>query len=132
MIPTIHAAAAAIRAGWPTPVELLDECLANIDRYEDRVHAWVFVDRDGARAAAQACGMCLGALGSQTGGSITRPTAYCGVAGCKPTYGRVSCAGVVPLAYSMDHPGPMARCVHDLAVLLRAIAGPDVSDAACS
>src|SRR5205807_1077670 len=53
MIPTIHAAAESIRAGWPTPVELLDECLANIDRYEDRVHAWVFVDRDGARAEAQ-------------------------------------------------------------------------------
>ena len=60
-------------------------------------------------AAAPACGMCLGALGSQTGGSITRPASYCGVAGCKPTYGRVSGAGVVPLAASMDHPGPMAR-----------------------
>src|SRR6202011_3294493 len=52
-------------------------------------------------AAALACGMCLGALGSQTGGSITRPASYCGVAGCKPTYGRVSCAGVMPLAPSM-------------------------------
>jgi aspartyl-tRNA(Asn)/glutamyl-tRNA(Gln) amidotransferase subunit A len=83
-------------------------------------------------AAALACGMCLGALGSQTGGSITRPASYCGVAGCKPTYGRVSCAGVVPLAYSMDHPGPMARCVFDLAILLRAIAGPDMSDPTCS
>lgn len=232
MIPTIHAAAEAIRAGRTTPVDLLNECLANIDRYEDRVHAWVFVDRDGARAEAQrltdeakrgqvrgplhgipigikdifdavnwptaagsklwansvarkdatvverlrragavflgktvttqyasfdppvtrnpwnldrtpggsssgsaaalACGMCLGALGSQTGGSITRPASYCGVAGCKPTYGRVSCAGVVPLAYSMDHPGPMARCVFDLAILLRAIAGPDVHDPTCS
>jgi aspartyl-tRNA(Asn)/glutamyl-tRNA(Gln) amidotransferase subunit A len=79
-------------------------------------------------AAALACGMCLGALGSQTGGSITRPASFCGVAGLKPTYGRVSCAGVVPLAASMDHPGPMARCVRDLAILLQVIAGPDPLD----
>jgi aspartyl-tRNA(Asn)/glutamyl-tRNA(Gln) amidotransferase subunit A len=68
--------------------------------------------------------MCLGALGSQTGGSITRPASYCGVAGCKPTFGRVSVEGVVPLAPSMDHVGPLARNVCDLAILLRAIAGP--------
>jgi aspartyl-tRNA(Asn)/glutamyl-tRNA(Gln) amidotransferase subunit A len=79
-------------------------------------------------AAALACGMCLGALGSQTGGSITRPASYCGVAGCKPTYGRVSVQGVVPLAASMDHPGPMARCVRDLAILLQVIAGSDDHD----
>jgi aspartyl-tRNA(Asn)/glutamyl-tRNA(Gln) amidotransferase subunit A len=76
-------------------------------------------------AAAVACGMCLGALGSQTGGSITRPAAYCGVAGCKPTYGRVSTAGLVPLAASIDHPGTIAACVRDLAILLQAIAGRD-------
>lgn len=79
-------------------------------------------------AAALACGMCLGALGTQTGGSITRPSAYCGILGLKPTYGRVSTDGVVPLAASMDHPGPMARCVRDLAILLQAIAGPDPRD----
>jgi aspartyl-tRNA(Asn)/glutamyl-tRNA(Gln) amidotransferase subunit A len=79
-------------------------------------------------AAALACGMCLGALGSQTGGSITRPASYCAVTGCKPTYGRVGAAGVVPLAWSMDHPGPMARCVRDLALLLQVIAGPDPLD----
>jgi Asp-tRNA(Asn)/Glu-tRNA(Gln) amidotransferase A subunit family amidase len=83
-------------------------------------------------AAAIACGMCLGALGSQTGGSITRPASYCGVAGCKPTYGRVSCHGVVPLASSMDHPGPLASCVRDLALLLQAIGGPDPLDPSCS
>jgi aspartyl-tRNA(Asn)/glutamyl-tRNA(Gln) amidotransferase subunit A len=226
MIPTIHEAAERIRAGTTSPLDLLDICLANIDRYEDRVHAWVFVDREGAReeaqrltdevkrgrvrgplhgipiavkdifdvcnwptaagsklwansiarhdsmavaglrqagavflgktvttqyasfdppvtrnpwnlertpggsssgsAAALACSMCLGALGSQTGGSITRPASYCGVAGIKPTYGRVSCAGVVPLAHSMDHPGPMARSVFDLAIMLQAIAGLDL------
>jgi aspartyl-tRNA(Asn)/glutamyl-tRNA(Gln) amidotransferase subunit A len=79
-------------------------------------------------AAAAALGMCLGAIGSQTGGSITRPASYCGVAGLKPTYGRVSLAGIVPLAYGLDHPGPIARTVADLAVLLAAIAGPDPRD----
>src|SRR5262249_29682901 len=83
-------------------------------------------------AAALACGMCLGALGSQTGGSITRPAAYCGVAGCKPTYGRVSCHAVVPLSPSMDHPGPLAPGVLDFALLLQVIAGPDPLDPGCS
>jgi aspartyl-tRNA(Asn)/glutamyl-tRNA(Gln) amidotransferase subunit A len=231
MIPTIHAAAHDIRAGRTTPLDLLDLCLANIDRHEERVRAWVFVDREGAKseaerltdevkrgqvrgplhgipigikdifdvfdwptaagsklwanavarkdatvverlrragaillgktvttqyasfdppptrnpwnpertpggsssgsAAALACGMCLGALGSQTGGSITRPASYCGVTGIKPSYGLVPCTGVVPLAHSMDHPGPMARCVRDLAILLQAIAGPDGLDSEC-
>jgi Asp-tRNA(Asn)/Glu-tRNA(Gln) amidotransferase A subunit family amidase len=79
-------------------------------------------------AAAVAMGMCLGAIGSQTGGSITRPASYCGIAGCKPTYGRVSLAGIVPLAFGLDHPGPMARTVKDLAILLASIAGPDEHD----
>jgi aspartyl-tRNA(Asn)/glutamyl-tRNA(Gln) amidotransferase subunit A len=229
---TIHAAAEEMRQGRLTPIELLESCLARIDKYESRVHAWVLVDRQGAwaeaerltqelrrgdrrgplhgipiaikdifdvfdwptgcgsnlwaqsfarrdatvverlrragavfvgktvttafasfdppvtrnpwdvsrtpggsssgSAAALACGMCLGALGSQTGGSITRPASYCGVAGCKPTYARVSCDGVMPLAPSMDHPGPMARCVRDLAIILQTIAGPDERDPACS
>src|SRR5207245_7555165 len=68
-------------------------------------------------AAAVACGMCLGALASQTGGSIIRPASYCGVPGCKPTYGRCSLVGVVPLACSMDHIGPIASCTADLASL---------------
>lgn len=79
-------------------------------------------------AAAVASGMCLGAMGSQTGGSITRPASFCGIAGCKPTYGRVSCAGVMPLAVSMDHPGPMANCLTDVALLLQVIAGHDQTD----
>jgi aspartyl-tRNA(Asn)/glutamyl-tRNA(Gln) amidotransferase subunit A len=79
-------------------------------------------------AAAVAAGMCLAALGSQTGGSITRPATYCGVAGCKPTYGRVSLAGLVPLAPSMDHPGPIARTVRDLGYVLDVISGPDERD----
>lgn len=79
-------------------------------------------------AAAVACGMCLGALGSQTGGSITRPAGYCGAAGLKPTYGRVTVDATMPLAPSMDHPGPMAGCVLDLAILLQIIAGRDPRD----
>jgi Asp-tRNA(Asn)/Glu-tRNA(Gln) amidotransferase A subunit family amidase len=79
-------------------------------------------------AASVAAGMCLGGIGSQTGGSITRPASFCGVAGCKPTFGRVSCRGVVPLATSLDHPGPIARCISDLSILYDVLAGFDPSD----
>ncbi|MSS71727.1 MAG: amidase [Candidatus Latescibacteria bacterium] len=79
-------------------------------------------------AAAVASGMCLGAIGSQTGGSISRPAAYCGVVGCKPTHGRVSAHGFVPVSFSLDHPGPFARSVADAALLLRAMAGYDPRD----
>src|SRR5438552_13081773 len=222
---TITEAAEFIRRGELTPVELLDQCLARIDRYEPKVRAWVVIDRDGAReqaerrtaelkrgqnrgplhgipigvkdiidvfdlptgcgsklwansiarrdadcvkrlrqagavilgktvttafayldppvtrnpwnlertpggsssgsAAAVACGMSLGALGSQTGGSITRPAAFCGVCGLKPSWGRVSVEGVLPLAPSLDHVGVIARCVRDLAILLQPIVGYD-------
>lgn len=76
-------------------------------------------------AAAVATGMCLGAIGSQTGGSITRPASYCGIAGCKPTYGLVRLDGIMPLSHSMDHPGPMARNVMDLALMLRSMSAED-------
>jgi aspartyl-tRNA(Asn)/glutamyl-tRNA(Gln) amidotransferase subunit A len=229
---TIHEAAAAIRERGLSAVDLLETCLQRIEQTEPRLRAWVLVDRERARAeaeardrearrgewrgplhgiplgikdiidvfdwptaagsrrwagsvarqdatvvrrlraagavligktvttqyasfdppptrnpwnlsrtpggsgsgsaAAVAAGTCLGALGTQTGGSITRPASFCGVASCKPTYGRVSCHGIVPLAHSMDHPGPMARCVADLATLLQVIAGPDPLDPACA
>lgn len=73
-------------------------------------------------AAAVASGMCLGALGSQTGGSITRPAAFCGVAGYKPSFGLLSRRGMFPFAPSLDHPGPMARTVDDLICLMTALA----------
>ncbi|HKX19699.1 MAG TPA: amidase, partial [bacterium] len=79
-------------------------------------------------AAALAARMCQGALGSQTSGSICRPAAFCGVVGLKPTFGRVSRYGVHPLAWTLDHPGPMARTVRDVAMLFDAIAGPDPND----
>lgn len=225
---TITEAAGFVRAGEITPSELLEQCLARIDRYEERVRAWVYLDREGAReqaarlsaelkqgnyrgplhgipvgikdiidvfdmptgcgsklwaqsyarrdatvverlrqagavimgktvttafasfdppvtrnpwnlgrtpggsssgsAAAVACGMCLGALATQTGGSITRPASYCGVYSLKPTYGGVSVDGVLPLAPSLDHVGVMANCVLDLAILFQVIAGPDNRD----
>jgi aspartyl-tRNA(Asn)/glutamyl-tRNA(Gln) amidotransferase subunit A len=221
---TIHEAAAALRLRQVTPLDLVEMCLKNIDAWEPHVHAWVFVDRDGARAEAKrlgdelnrgqdrgplhgipigikdifdvfdwptACGselwanavaredcevvkrlraagaifmgktvttqfasfdppvtrnpwnlghtpggsssgsaaavstlMCLGAMGSQTGGSITRPATFCGIAGFKPSYGLVPLQGIMPLAHSMDHPGPIGRCIRDLALILQVIADP--------
>jgi aspartyl-tRNA(Asn)/glutamyl-tRNA(Gln) amidotransferase subunit A len=80
--------------------------------------------------AALAAGFCYGALGSDTGGSIRNPAAHCGIVGIKPTYGRVSRFGVVPLSWSLDHAGPMARNVEDCAVMLQALAGYDAQDPA--
>src|SRR5262245_19397863 len=222
---TITDAAELIRRGDLTPVELLDQCLARIDRYEERVRAWVVVDRAGAReqaerltaelnrgenrgplhgipvgikdiidgfdmptacgsklwansyaerdatcverlrhagavilgktvttayasfdppptrnpwnlertsggsssgsAAAVACGMCLAALATQTGGAITRPARYCGGDSLKPSPRRVSVDGVLPLAPSMDHVGAMANSIRDLAIIIQTIAGRD-------
>ena len=82
--------------------------------------------------AAVAAGLCLGALGSDTGGSIRLPSACCGIVGLKPTYGRVSRAGAMILSWSNDHIGPMALTVRDTALLLQAIAGHDRLDATSS
>ncbi|MBM4420254.1 MAG: amidase, partial [Chloroflexi bacterium] len=82
----------------------------------------------GGSAAALAAFLAAGALGSDTAGSIRVPSALCGVVGLKPTYGRVSRAGAAPLAWSLDHVGPMARRVADVAALLRVMAGPDPRD----
>jgi Asp-tRNA(Asn)/Glu-tRNA(Gln) amidotransferase A subunit family amidase len=226
---TIIGSAAALTGGELTCEALLERCLARIDAWEDQIHAWVSVDREGARRQARECdaklakhrsagsvqqlsplfgipigikdiidiagqptgagsgllasgplaqrdatvvrklreagaiilgktvttqfacfdppptrnpwnlahtpggsssgsaagvaaGMCLGAIGSQTGGSIIRPASFCGVAGCKPTFGRVSLDGFVPVAPSLDTVGPIAGCVVDLAIILNAIA----------
>ena len=79
-------------------------------------------------AAAVAARMVPLALGSQTAGSILRPAAYCGVFGLKPTYGLISRFGIFPLAWSLDHPGPIARSIEDLALALTVLAGPDPRD----
>jgi aspartyl-tRNA(Asn)/glutamyl-tRNA(Gln) amidotransferase subunit A len=81
-------------------------------------------------AVAVAAELCYGALGSDTGGSIRQPAAYCGIVGLKPTYGRVSTRGVIPLAWSLDHLGPMTRTVRDAALMLQAMAGYDPEDTA--
>jgi aspartyl-tRNA(Asn)/glutamyl-tRNA(Gln) amidotransferase subunit A len=84
----------------------------------------------GGPGAALAASLCLGSLGSDTGGSIRMPASMCGVVGFKPTFGRVSKYGVVPLSDSLDHAGPMTRSVEDTALVLQAIAGPDPNDLA--
>lgn len=80
-------------------------------------------------ASALAAGFCPLALGSDSGGSIRIPAALCGVVGMKPSYGRVSLNGVLPLSWTLDHAGPLARTVSDVATLLAVIAGPDPNDA---
>jgi aspartyl-tRNA(Asn)/glutamyl-tRNA(Gln) amidotransferase subunit A len=84
----------------------------------------------GGSAVALAAQLVPLALGSDTGGSIRVPSAFCGTVGLKPTYGRVSAAGVWPLARSLDHPGPMARTPEDAKLLLAAVAGVDPADPA--
>lgn len=86
----------------------------------------------GGSAAAVAAGIVEAALGSDTGGSIRQPAAFCGVVGVKPTYGRVSRFGLIAYASSLDCVGPIARNVTDAARVLQAIAGPDPRDSTCS
>ncbi len=82
----------------------------------------------GGSAAAVEAGLALASLGTDTGGSIRIPSAACGCVGLKPTYGRVPLHGVIPLAPSLDHVGPICRCVEDAALVLEAIAGADPRD----
>ncbi len=88
---------------------------------------WTGVSSSGS-GVATAAGLCFGALGTDTGGSIRFPSAACGVVGLKPTFGRVSTAGVFPLASSLDHLGPMTRSVRDGARLLTVLSGPEAGD----
>jgi len=82
----------------------------------------------GGSGAAVASSQCTASLGSDTGGSIRIPAAACGVVGLKPTYGRVSRQGAIPLAWSLDHVGPITKTVEDAAIMLGAIAGSDPND----
>ncbi len=85
----------------------------------------------GGSAAAVAANLCLGATGTDTGGSIRQPAAFTGTVGMKPTYGRCSRWGIVAFASSLDQAGPFARSVRDAAILLRSMAGPDDKDTTC-
>jgi aspartyl-tRNA(Asn)/glutamyl-tRNA(Gln) amidotransferase subunit A len=82
----------------------------------------------GGSGAAVAAGLCYGALGSDTGGSIRIPASLCGTVGMKPTFGRVSKRGVFPLCWSLDHVGPITRTVRDNAMMLNVLAGHDPED----
>ena len=84
----------------------------------------------GGSAAAIAADMCFGTLGTDTGGSIRIPASLCGIVGLKPTYGRVSNRGVIPMAWTLDHVGPMCKTVEDASLMLGAIAGYDALDPA--
>src|ERR1044072_1231586 len=85
----------------------------------------------GGSAAAVATGMCFAAIGTDTGGSVREPAAFCGIVGLKPTYGRISVRGVFPLSASLDHVGPLCRDVRDTPLILQAIAGYDKLDTTC-
>jgi aspartyl-tRNA(Asn)/glutamyl-tRNA(Gln) amidotransferase subunit A len=102
--------------------------ITNENSHYGPVHNPWAIDRisggsSGGSSAATAAGMCFGSLGTDTGGSIRIPAALCGIVGLKPTYGLVSVSGVIPLAHSFDHAGPLARGVVDTCILLEAIAG---------
>ena len=86
----------------------------------------------GGSAAVVAAGLVPFALGTDTGGSIRIPASYCGLVGLKPTYGRVSRYGVFPLAFTLDHIGPLTSCVEDCALTMNVLAGADPLDATCS
>jgi aspartyl-tRNA(Asn)/glutamyl-tRNA(Gln) amidotransferase subunit A len=86
----------------------------------------------GGSGVAVAARTCYGAIGTDTGGSIRLPSAINGIVGIRPTYGRVSNAGIIPLAWSMDTAGPMTRTVEDCAIMFNVIAGPDPKDPSCS
>jgi aspartyl-tRNA(Asn)/glutamyl-tRNA(Gln) amidotransferase subunit A len=105
--------------------------------YFGPVHNPWAVDRvpggsSGGSAAATSAALCFGSLGTDTGGSIRIPACYCGIVGFKPTYGRVSNRGVVPLSWTLDHVGPLCRTVEDAALMLGVIAGYDEQDPSSS
>ncbi len=96
-----------------------------VSYYGDMCNPWdtahIAGGSSGGSAAAVAAGLCYGAIGTDTAGSIREPAALCGVVGLKPTYGRVSARGVIPLSPSLDHVGPITRTVEDAAIVLQAI-----------
>src|SRR5439155_977569 len=126
--PTIAEAARLIASRKLSPVELTQHCLSRIEAEDPVLHAFIRLTPDpdhftsgssSGTGAAIAAGLILGGTGSDTGGSIRGPAAFCGIAGIKPTYGLCSRYGVLPLSFSLDHTGPMAWTVEDCALLLQ-------------
>jgi aspartyl-tRNA(Asn)/glutamyl-tRNA(Gln) amidotransferase subunit A len=103
-----------------------------ISYYGDMHNPWnqahIAGGSSGGSAAAVAMELCFGSIGTDTAGSVREPASLCGVVGLKPTYGRVSARGVIPLSWSLDHVGPITRAVSDAAVFLQVIAGYDPGD----
>ena len=128
--------AGAITIGKLNMTELAMSPFGDNARFGDCRNPWSFKHCAGGSssgsAAAIAGGLVTAALGSDTGGSIRQPAAYCGVVGLKPTYGRVSKAGAMPLSWSLDNIGPLGRTVRDVALLLNHIAGQDLDDRSTS
>ena len=129
-------AAGAIRIGR-TNLHEFAYGITNVNPHYGPVHnPWqhnhVTGGSSGGSAAAVAAGATGFSLGTDTGGSVRLPAALCGIVGLKTTYGRVSRNGLLPLAWSLDHVGPMTRTVADAALVLEAIAGPDPADATSS
>jgi len=100
------------------------------DVHNPRNPAHIAGGSSGGSAAAVAAGLCYASIGTDTAGSIRLPAALCGCVGLKPTYGRVSARGVIPLTWSLDHVGPLTATVSDAALVLRAIGGYDALDVA--
>jgi aspartyl-tRNA(Asn)/glutamyl-tRNA(Gln) amidotransferase subunit A len=98
------------------------------DVHNPRNAGYIAGGSSGGSAAAVAGGLCYAAIGTDTAGSIREPAALCGCVGIKPTYGRVSARGVIPLSWSLDHVGPLAATVGDVAAVLQVIAGYDALD----
>jgi aspartyl-tRNA(Asn)/glutamyl-tRNA(Gln) amidotransferase subunit A len=125
-------AAGAVILGKTNMVEFAYGSNAAISAFGPTRNPWSLERNPGGSssgsAAAVAANLCYAALGSDTGGSIRQPAAFCGIVGLKPTYGLVSTRGAVPLSWTCDHVGPMARTVEDTAILLQAIAGYDAAD----
>lgn len=103
-----------------------------VSHFGDVHNAWdvarIAGGSSGGSATAVAAGLCCGSIGTDTAGSIREPAALCGCVGLKPTYGRVSSRGVIPLSPSLDHVGPVSASVEDAAIVLQAIAGYDPAD----
>ncbi|MBI3825822.1 MAG: amidase [Candidatus Rokubacteria bacterium] len=125
-------AAGAINLGKLNMVELALGAFGDNENYGHVDNPWKSGHSAGGSssgsAAAVSAGLVFGAVGSDTGGSIRLPAACCGIVGLKPTYGRVSRAGAMPLSWSLDHLGPMTRTVRDAALLLGIMAGHDPRD----